>query len=52
MRPTATLRTVKALVEANAAHNVYTNGISAVNLPASTSAAQVSLQTKLKKTAF
>lgn len=46
MRPTATLRTVKALVEANAAHNVYTNGISAVNLPASTSAAQIAISLK------
>lgn len=43
MRPTAAARSVKALVEANASHNVYTNGITAINLPAAGKAARVSL---------
>jgi len=42
MRPTAAARSVKALVEANASHNVYTNGITAINLPAAGKAARVS----------
>ena len=41
MRPTAAARSVKALVEANASHNVYTNGITAINLPAAGKAARV-----------
>ena len=41
MRPTAVIRNAKALVEANAAHNIYTSGITAINLPATTSACQV-----------
>ena len=42
MRPTAAARSVKALVEANASHNVYTNGITSINLPAAGKAARVS----------
>ena len=42
MRPTAAARSVKALVEANASHNVYTNGITAINLPAAGKAARAS----------
>jgi len=43
MRPTAAARSVKALVEANASHNVYTNGITAINLPAAGKAARVTV---------
>lgn len=43
MRPTAVIRNAKALVEANAAHNIYTSGITAINLPATTSACQVAI---------
>ena len=46
MRPTAAARSVKALVEANASHNVYTNGITAINLPAAGKAARVSYMSK------
>ena len=42
MRNTSIARSVKALVEANASHNVYTNGITAINLPANGAAARVS----------
>jgi len=43
MRPTVAARSVKALVEANASHNVYTNGITAINLPAAGKAARVTV---------
>jgi len=43
MRPTAAARSVKALVEANASHNVYTNGITAINLPSAGKAARVTV---------
>jgi len=43
MRPTVAARSVKALVEANASHNVYTNGITAINLPAAGKAARITV---------
>jgi len=43
MRPTAAARSVKALVEANASHNVYTNGITSINLPAAGKAARLTV---------
>jgi len=46
MRVGKAVRSVKALVEANAAHNVYNNGITAVNLPSSSAACQVAISLK------
>merc|ERR1711970_697914 len=43
MRPTAAARSVKALVEANASHNVYTNGITSINLPAAGNASRITV---------
>ena len=41
VRATAGLRSVKALVEAKAVQNVYTNGITAVNMAPASDACQV-----------
>merc|ERR1712002_1398637 len=43
VRATAGLRSVKALVEAKAVQNVYTNGITAVNMAPASDACQVAI---------
>jgi len=43
MRPTKIARSAKALVEANASHNVYTNGMTAINLPSNGAAARITV---------
>ena len=49
MRGSAIARSANALVQANAQHAVYSNGVQAVNLPSNTPAAQVKKLTgKLK----
>merc|ERR1712226_936572 len=45
VRATAGLRSVKALVEAKAVQNVYTNGITAVNMAPASDACQVCVAT-------
>jgi len=46
MRGSAIARSANALVQANAQHAVYSNGIQAVNLPSNTPAAQVAISLK------